>query len=281
VDGHAVNGGSQHLAGRVALVTGAGRGIGRAHALRLARHGAAVLVNDLGAAMDGAGRDDAPASDVARDIAAAGGTAVADRGDVSSFTGAAAIIEAAIAAFGRLDIVVNNAGIVAEAPIEAVTEELLLRLLGVHYIGTVGICRAAVPHLRAQGYGRIVNTVSEAALDTRWPGGIAYGGAKAAVWAATLSMARQLEGTGVTVNGISPGAYTRMNAAMLAERAPRLDLDPDHVAKVVAALVGQDAGHLNGRVIHAAAGAVREYRVSRTADSSAVDWLTAAVTHLG
>jgi NAD(P)-dependent dehydrogenase (short-subunit alcohol dehydrogenase family) len=270
----------QHLAGRVALVTGAGRGIGRAHALRLASHGAAVVVNDLGVAMSGADPDDRPASDVASLITEAGGTAVADHGDVSSFAGSAAVVAAAVDAFGRLDIVVNNAGIASDAPIDEITEELLLRLMSVHYIGTVGTCRAAVPHLRARGYGRIVNTVSEAALDTRFPGGIAYGGAKAAVWAATLAMARQLEGTGITVNGLSPGARTRMNDALFADRPASLDLDPDHVAKVVAVLVGEAAGHLNGRVIHGAAGAVREYQVRRTSDSAAVAWIAEAIDGL-
>jgi NAD(P)-dependent dehydrogenase (short-subunit alcohol dehydrogenase family) len=270
----------QHLAGRVALVTGAGRGIGRAHALRLASHGAAVVVNDLGVAMNGADPDDRAASDVARQILEAGGTAVADHGDVSSFAGGAAVVAAAVDAFGRLDIVVNNAGIASDAPIDEITEELLLRLMRVHYIGTVGTCRAALPHLRAGGYGRIVNTVSEAALDTRFPGGIAYGGAKAAVWAATLAMARQLEGTNVTVNGLSPGARTRMNDALFAERPTPLDLDPDHVAKVVAVLVGEAAGHVNGRVIHAAAGAVREYQVGRTSSSPAAAWIAEAIDGL-
>jgi NAD(P)-dependent dehydrogenase (short-subunit alcohol dehydrogenase family) len=271
----------QHLAGRVALVTGAGRGIGRAHAVRLASHGAAVVVNDLGVTMEGGGSDPSPADDVVAEIIHQGGTAVADYGDVSSFETAATIVETAVDSFGQLDIVVNNAGIVAEAALDEITEELLVRLMAVHYVGAVGICKAAAPHLRAQGYGRIVNTVSEAAFDSRFPGGIAYGGAKAAVWAATLAMARQLEGSGVTVNGLSPGARTRMNEAMFEGRPPTLDLDPDHVAKVVAVLVGEEAGHLNGRVIHAAAGAVREYRVERTAESGAVAWLAEAVQCLG
>jgi NAD(P)-dependent dehydrogenase (short-subunit alcohol dehydrogenase family) len=271
----------QHLAGRVALVTGAGRGIGRAHAVRLASHGAAVVVNDLGVTMEGGGSDTSPADDVVAEIIDQGGTAVADYGDVSSFETAATVVETAVDSFGQLDIVVNNAGIVAEAALDDVTEELLVRLMAVHYIGTVGICKAAAPHVRAQGYGRIVNTVSEAALASRFSGGIAYGGAKAAVWAATLAMARQLEGSGVTVNGLSPGARTRMNEAMFEARPPTLDLDPDHVAKVVAVLVGEEASHLNGRVIHAAAGAVREYRVERTAESEAVAWLAEAVRCLG
>ena len=281
MDGGGVSGDVAHLAGRVAIVTGGGRGIGRAHAMRLARHGAAVLVNDLGTTVGGEGQDRSPAVSVVAEITTAGGSAVADEGDVSSFAGAAAIVERALAAFGRLDILVNNAGIATDAPIDDMTEELLLRHIGVHYVGTVGTCRAAVPHLRRQGYGRIVNTVSEAALDTRFPGGVAYGGAKAAVWAATLAMSRQLLGTGVTVNAVSPGARTRMNEAMFAAAPPVLDLDPDHVAKVVAALVGEDSGAINGHVIHAAAGSIRDYGVHRTAESPAVAWLTEAVDRLG
>jgi NAD(P)-dependent dehydrogenase (short-subunit alcohol dehydrogenase family) len=271
---------AQHLAGRVAIVTGGGRGIGRAHALRLAAHGAAVLVNDVGGSVTGHGSDPSPADQVATRVRGAGGRAAANHDDVSTFAGAARIVDDALEHFDRVDILVNNAGIVGDAPIEEITEEMLTRLLWVHYLGTVGMCRAAVPHMRAQGHGRIVNTVSEAALDTRFSGGIAYGGAKGAVWAATLAMARQLDGTGITVNALSPGARTRMNDALFVDRAPALDLDPDHVARVVAAIVSDDAGHLNGCVVHAAAGAVREYRVSRTADSPVVTFLSDAVARL-
>jgi NAD(P)-dependent dehydrogenase (short-subunit alcohol dehydrogenase family) len=271
---------AQHLAGRVAVVTGAGRGIGRAHALRLAAHGAAVLVNDVGGSMTGHGSDPSPADQVAKHVRGAGGRAAANHDDVSTFAGAARIVDDALEHFDRVDILVNNAGIVGDAPIEEITEETLTGLLSVHYLGTVGMCRAAVPHMRAQGHGRIVNTVSEAALDTRFPGGIAYGGAKAAVWAATLAMAHQLDGTGITVNALSPGARTRMNDALFADREPALDLDSDHVARVVAAIVSDDAGHLNGCVVHAAAGAVREYRVSRTAESPVVTFLSDAVARL-
>jgi NAD(P)-dependent dehydrogenase (short-subunit alcohol dehydrogenase family) len=271
---------AQHLAGRVAVVTGGGRGIGRAHAVRLASHGAAVLVNDLGVSITGDGEDPSPAAEVAACIRDAGGRAVANHDDVSSFAGAARIVDHALEQFDRVDIVVNNAGIVGDAPIDEITEETLTRLLAVHYVGAVGICRAAVPHMRRQGHGRIVNTVSEAALDTRFPGGIAYGGAKAAVWAATLAMARQLDGTGITVNALSPGARTRMNDALFAEREAALDLDPDHVARVVAAIVSDDAGHINGCVVHTAAGFVREYRVSRLAESPVTTFLTDAMARL-
>ncbi len=267
------------LAGRVAVVTGAGRGIGRAHAITLAALGAAVVVNDLGTGLDGSGEDTGVAEAVIAEICTRSGRAIGDATDISSFAGGSALVERALTAFGRLDILINNAGIGADAPLDELDEETVLRLLRVHHIGTLATAKAALPIMRAQGHGRIVNTVSEAALDPRHPGGIAYGGAKAAVWAATLAMARETEGSGVTVNAISPGARTRMNDALFAALGePALDLDPFHVARVVAALVADDAGHLNGRIVHAAAGQVREYLVRRTADGDAVAFLTAAST---
>jgi NAD(P)-dependent dehydrogenase (short-subunit alcohol dehydrogenase family) len=272
---------TNHLAGRVAVVTGAGRGIGRAHALRLASHGAAVVVNDLGSTTDGRGADEGPAALVVAEIEAAGGAAVADAHDVASFDGGAAIVERAVGAFGRIDIVVANAGILGDAPIGQLTEDVVVRLLGVHYLGTLGVCAAAVPFLLAQRWGRVITTTSEAALDSRFRGGIAYGGAKAAVWAATVAMAAQLEGTGVTANCLSPGARTRMNDELFAAAEPTLDLDPDHVAVVAAALAGPAAAHLNGVVVHAAAGKIREYRMSRTAATDAVRWLDEEVRALG
>lgn len=269
--------GQAPLAGRVAVVTGAGRGLGRSHAVTLAAQGAAIVVNDVGGDVSGEGCDPTIADAVVAEIEAAGGAACSNTGDVSSFAACEEIIGDAVERFGRIDIVVNNAGIAGGAPVTDLTEELLTRMLGVHFLGTVGMVRAALPEMRVQGYGRIVNTVSEAALDSRHPADVSYGGAKGAVWAATLAMAREVAGSGVTVNGLSPGARTRMSEDYLGARRgpPSIDLDPQHVSRVVAALVSESAADINGKVIHAAGGAVREYRVSRSASTDLVTRLVA------
>jgi NAD(P)-dependent dehydrogenase (short-subunit alcohol dehydrogenase family) len=269
------------LEGRVALVTGAGRGIGRAHARLLAARGAAVVVCDLGATLDGTGTDATVDATVVAEIAAAGGRAVADASDISSFAGGAQAVASALDAFGRIDIVVNNAGLAGGAGIEAVTEEMLARVMAVNFVGSVATTRAAWSHLVAQGGGRVVNTVSEVALDTKIPGGggIGYGAAKAAVWSLTLSLAEEGRAHGITVNAVSPGAFTRMNAAMFASAAPPpgLDLDPNHVARVVAWLVSDEAADVTGTIVHAAGGHHREYLTARTRDTDLVARLDASI----
>jgi NAD(P)-dependent dehydrogenase (short-subunit alcohol dehydrogenase family) len=197
------------LCGEVAIVTGAGRGIGRAHALLLAERGTRVVVSDVGADLAGEGRDHAVADTVVAEIRAAGGDAVADHSDISTFAGAEQPVARALEAFGKIDIIVNNAGIatgggsVGGGDIDAITEEQLARVFAVNFTGTVGTIRAAWPHLRAQGWGRIVNTVSEVALDTRMSGGggIGYAAAKASVWSATLSLAQHGLPHSITVGG--------------------------------------------------------------------------------
>ncbi len=259
------------LDGRVALVTGAGRGLGAAHARTLAAMGAAVVVNDVGAGVDGRSSGAPVAREVVTEIVAAGGRAVVDDSDISSFEGAAAAVHAAMAGFGRLDILVNNAGIIASSGIEDVTEEEMLRLLRVHVLGSLGTTRAAFPAMRDQSHGRIVNTISEAALDTRMSAGPAYASAKAAIWGLTMTTARQGAPHGITANAISPGAATRMSADLLASgHSQGLDLSPEHVSRVVATLVCDDAHDITGKVVHAAAGQVREYVLRRTADTDLV-----------
>lgn len=256
------------LAGRVALVTGAGRGIGRAHALLLAERGASVVVCDLGTALDGEGRDASVAQHVVDEIVARGGVAHADDSDVSSFVGGARAVAAALDAFGRLDIVVNNAGVATGAPIDTVTEEQLDRVLAVNFVGPVATAHAAWPSLTSSGNGRIVNTVSEVAFDARsGRGSVGYGAAKAAVWSLTLTLAEAGRPHGITVNAVSPAAFTRMNDAMFREqgRPEDLDLDPIHVARVVGWLVSDDATDVTGRVLHVAGGHHREYGVRREA----------------
>ena len=273
------------LEGRVALVTGAGRGIGRAHALLLAERGAAVVVSDVGAELDGSGHDEDVAAAVAEEIVASGGRAVADASDISTFAGGAHAVAAALSAFGQIDIVVNNAGLTGGGSIETVTEATLEHVLAVNFFGSVGTAQAAWPHFRAQGQGRIVNTVSEVALDTKIPGGggVGYGAAKAAVWSATLSLASEGRAHGITVNAVSPGAFTRMNAAMFeaSPPPPGLDLDPFHVARVVAWLVSDDAADVTGRIVHAAGGHHREYLTARHRDTELIARVDRAVADLG
>ena len=271
-----MSGNRMKLTGRVALVTGAGRGLGAAHARALARAGAAVVVNDVGASLDGRSAGEQVTGGVVDDIKAAGGQAASDVSDISTFEGAASAVRTAIDSFGRIDILVNNAGIGGGDSVEHIDEEDLLRMLRVHVMGSVGTIRAAFPHMREQGYGRIVNTISEAALDMRLGSGPAYAVAKAAIWGLTMSTAREGHDHGITVNAISPGAATRMSADLLASgHSAGLDLSPDRVAEVVTALVTDEAGDITGKVVHTAAGQVREYVLKRTADSDLVRRLVA------
>jgi len=260
--------------GRVALVTGAGRGLGRAHALALAAAGAAVVVNDI---------DHDHADAVAGEVRAAGGRAVADSTDVASVAGGRRAVAAAIDAFGRVDVVVNNAGFAhGGGPVADPVAAELDALLDVHFKAALGTMAAALADMRPRGWGRIINTVSEASLDARFVASLGYGAAKAALWSATLVAAVEAAPYGVTVNAISPGARTRLNADVLdagfrSGSSAALDLDPAHVAAVVAYLASEEAGDITGRIVHAAGGHVREYSTVRTSGSDLVRRLQAAL----
>lgn len=271
------------LVGRVALVTGAGRGIGRAHALLLAERGAAVVVNDLGTNLDGTGTDGSVAMEVVGEIEARGGRALADTTDVGSIAGGRRAVQAAIDGFGRIDILINNAGFATGGGTVSDPDEATIRkLLDLHLFAALGTMNAAFPDMQARSWGRIVNTVSEVALDSRFAGPLGYGLAKAALWSATLSASVEGAPHGITVNGISPGARTRMNEDLLDRgfrggRSEVLDLDPRHVARLAGYLVSEEAADITGRILHAAGGQVREYRTTRSGRAELVPRLVSAL----
>ena len=196
---------------RAAIVTGAGRGVGRSHALLLASRGAKVVVADLGGELDGSGSSSDPAHEVVKEIEAAGGEAVASHASVADEAGAASIVQTAIDTFGRLDVVVNNAGIADPDLFEDLSLERFRRMVDVHYMGTVNVTFAAWPHMLKAGYGRVVNTTSEGALGMV-PKCTSYGGAKGGVFAFTRALANDAMRHGIQVNAVAPRANTRLSA---------------------------------------------------------------------
>ncbi len=214
--------------GRVAVVTGAGRGIGRAYARLLAARGASVVVNDLGGSMVGGGSDTRPAAEVVAEITASGGAAIADTHDISTPDGGLALIDAAVAGFGRIDIVVNNAGIMRWAGLPKADAAALDAHLAVHVGGSFHTTRAAWPHLVAQGYGRIVMTTSTGVFGL--PANLAYATAKGGVIGMARSLATAGAEHGIKVNCIAPAANTRMG-----DGGPE-EMTPERVAPMVAYL---------------------------------------------
>jgi NAD(P)-dependent dehydrogenase (short-subunit alcohol dehydrogenase family) len=235
---------------RVVIVTGAGRGIGRAYARLLAARGAAVVVNDLGGTTAGAGADAAPADAVVAEIAAAGGTASADHHDVADPDGAAALVAGAVERHGRLDAVVNNAGIMRWAAFPDVTADDLDVHLDVHLRGSLAVTRAAWPHLVASGAGRVVMTTSAGVFGLA--ANLAYATAKAALIGMTHSMSLAGAADGVRVNLIAPAAMTRM-AGPSADDDAEGPMSPDLVAPMVAYLAHPDCP-VSGECFAAGAG---------------------------
>ncbi len=236
------------LDGKVAVVTGAGRGLGRAYARALAASGAAVVVNDVGAALDGTGRDREPAATVAAEIVAAGGRAVADHTDVASIAGGERAVHRAVEELGRVDVVVHSAGITHSAPIPAVDDTLLDAHLAVHLHGAIGAVRGAFASMRDGG--SVVLVTSGAGLDPQWPDTSAYACAKAAVYA--LMRVAAIEGAArrIRVNCIAPLAFTRMSETMLAHSADAAArFDPTLVAPVVVYLASSLSEAITGRVV--------------------------------
>ena len=203
------------LDGRAAVVTGAGRGIGRDIALCLAAEGAKVVVNDVGVTLGGEGTGEDPAAQVCKEIEAAGGSAVPNHDSVSDFEAAGRIIGAAVDAFGSIDIVVNNAGIVRDRTLVKMDESDYDAVIAVHQKGTFNTVRHAAPLMKDAGYGRIVNITSSAGLRGNF-GQTNYGAAKAAIMGMTFVWALELGKYGITVNAVAPAGFTRMTEGLYA-----------------------------------------------------------------
>jgi NAD(P)-dependent dehydrogenase (short-subunit alcohol dehydrogenase family) len=253
--------------GRVALVTGAGRGIGRGHALEFARQGAAVVVNDIGTSLDGEGRSTGPAQEVVDEIVAAGGQAIVNGEDVADRAGASRMVAAALDAFGRLDVVVNNAGIVRDRMFVNAAEDEWDAVIRVHLRGHFCVAQAAADHWRNQAKAgdqvdaRIINTSSGAGLMGS-VGQAAYSAAKGAIVSLTLVQSAELGRYGITANAIAPSARTRMTEEVFADNMRPPDdgsfdaMSPDNVAPLVVWLGSADSAGVTGRVFEAEGGSI-------------------------
>jgi NAD(P)-dependent dehydrogenase (short-subunit alcohol dehydrogenase family) len=245
---------------RTAIVTGAGNGLGRAHALLLASRGANVVVNDLGGAVDGTGGDEGAAQAVAREISSLGGAAVADTHSVASAEGGQAIVATALDAFGGLDIVVNNAGNLRDRAFHNMTPDDFDAVLDVHLRGTYFVTAPAYRHMREQSYGRIVVTTSAAGLFGNF-GQANYTAAKMGVVGFVKTLAQEGAKRNIKANAIAPGATTRMTKDVLGPGLPAMP--PELVAPVVAFLCHESCA-LTGEVLSALAGRVARAFVAET-----------------
>jgi NAD(P)-dependent dehydrogenase (short-subunit alcohol dehydrogenase family) len=257
------------LEGKVAIVTGAGRGIGREHALALAEAGAKVVVNDLGGSLTGEGSDATPAEAVAQEIREAGGEAAANYENVADFAGAERLVRQAIDDFGRLDILVNNAGILRDRMLVNMTEEEWDAVIAVHLKGHFAPTRHAAAYWRERSKagedvrGRVINTSSPSGVFGN-VGQANYGAAKGAIASFTLIAAQELGRYGVTVNCLAPNARTRMTEETFGElTAPEEGfdaLDPANVAPVVVVLCADEAQGITGQCFFVYGGAVNVLR---------------------
>jgi len=233
------------LGGRVAIVTGAGGGLGRSHALALAARGAKVVVNDLGGSRDGSGAGSEMADAVVAEIVASGGEAVANYDSVATPEGGRAIVQSALDAFGRVDIVINNAGILRDVSFQKLEPEALDLVLKVHLYGAFNVTQAAWSHMREQAYGRIVSTASGSGLYGNF-GQSNYAAAKLGIVGLTRTLAIEGAKYGITANAIAPIAQSRMTEDIM---PPQLleRLQPEHVSPLVVFLASEactDTGHV-------------------------------------
>ena len=252
--------------GRVAVITGAGRGLGRAYALALAAEGARVVVNDLGGASDGSGASGGPAADVVEEVRALGGDAVANTDDVTDWDGAARIVQAAVGAFGRLDVLVNNAGILRDRMFVNTSPEEWDLIIRVHLRGHFCVARHAAAYWRDQAKSgatvdaRLVNTSSGAGLMGS-VGQSGYAAAKAGIAGLTIVQAAELGRYGVTVNALAPSARTRLTEDvfpdMMARPTEGFDaMAPENIAPLVVWLASPDSRDVTGRVFEAEGGMI-------------------------
>jgi NAD(P)-dependent dehydrogenase (short-subunit alcohol dehydrogenase family) len=286
------------LDGRVAVITGAGRGIGREHALLFAAEGASVVVNDLGGSNSGEGVDAGPASDVVDEIVAAGGTAVANTEDVATWAGAQGLTEQAVREFGNLDVVVNNAGILRDNYIAAMDEAQWDAVIGVHLKGHAAVLHHAATYWKAQSKkgaqpnAAVINTASASGVTLPQPGQTNYGAAKAGIAALTLVAAAELERYGVRVNAIAPIARTRLTeatpglGAIFSAAVEEGEFDyfsPANISPVVAYLASENCP-LTGQVFAVQGGAIstlagwHDVRTIETDGPWSIDDLAARLT---
>jgi len=242
--------------GRVCIVTGAGRGIGREHSLMLAEQGAKVVVNDLGGSMDGEGHEAGPAQQVVDEIVALGGEAVANTDDISDWAGAEKLVQQAIDSFGRLDVLINNAGILRDRMLTNMSEAEWDAVIKVHLKGTAGPSHFAAAYWRDQS--KAGNEVDARIINTSSPSGIYgnvgqtnYGAAKAGIASFTIIAAMELARYGVTVNAIAPAALTRMTEGLgMGEAPPEIkeQMSPRWIAPIVVWLSSPESAGVSGRV---------------------------------
>ncbi|WP_166262413.1 SDR family NAD(P)-dependent oxidoreductase [Marinobacter salicampi] len=242
------------LDGKVIVVTGGGRGIGRATCLMLAEHGARVVVNDIGGGADGAGNDQAPADEVVSAVKEAGGEAVASFDSVTEWEGGQAIIQTAIDTFGQIDCVVNNAGNLRDGIFHKMSEQDFESVLSVHLKGTFNVSRAAAPHFRQQGSGTFVNMTSTSGLIGNF-GQANYSAAKMGIVGLSKSMALDMERFGVTSNCIAPFAWSRLIGSIPTddeaqrERVAKIQkMTPDKISSLVVSLCSDQAKHVTGQI---------------------------------
>ena len=258
--------GAKLCAGRVAIVTGAGRGIGRAHAIELGRHGAKVVVNDIGVALDGSAGAGGSAREVVAEIRARGGEAIANEDDVADWNGAERIVKSAIESFGGLDVLVNNAGFVRDRMLVGTSEEEWDAVIRVHLKGHFCMTRHASAYWRERSKSganvdaRVINTSSGAGLQGS-VGQSTYSAAKAGILALTLVEAAELGRYGVTANAIAPAARTRMTEAVFAEMMAKPEsgfdkMAPENVAPLVAWLASAESRAVTGRVFEISGGKI-------------------------